>query len=530
MRIEWAAALILLAGAYLFAQDAHALPQEQESARPPVIASTESFMGSATEVFPRVFEKIEVRTLPNGLSVALYPRGNAPVFAGVVAVRVGGSDEHVGETGISHMFEHMAFKGTPEIGTKDYQKERVLLDELEVLAAQAASEGVEVHDLGEESLKLWNEIHEALKRLWITDQFTREFESRGAEGLNATTDSEMTKYFVNLPRTELEFWLKMESERILRPVMRQFYQERDVVMEERRMRYEDDPEGKLYELLRSTAFLAHPYKNPVIGYAFDIRGLTARMLESFHRRFYVPGNIAVAIVGDVRPSEDWPLIEKYFGRIPAKPLPARPHAVEPVQQGERRIVLEADASPSFYVAYRKVQYPHPDDAPISVMLEMLAGSITSPLQRTLVQRLRLAASVSHAEGPGVAYPNLMMFAVRPRAPHTNVEVLEAFDRVLQDFKNSGVTQNRLDIAKRSIATSYLSELASNTSLGKNFATSMLQFGSWKAPFDWYEKAMAVTSADVQRVADQYLIHTARSIAMLERPKAGTQTSINAEQQ
>lgn len=480
------------------------------------------YMGRASEVFSRLYEKTESRTLANGLRVTLYPRGTAPVFAGVVAIRVGGSDEQVGETGISHMFEHMAFKGTPEIGTRDFQREKELLGELESLAVKASALEKGSASLSETERERWEEIHATLKEVWVSEEFTRAFEARGAEGLNATTDSEMTKYFVSLPRSSLEFWLQMERDRIMKPVMRQFYQERDVVMEERRMRYEDDPDGKLYEQLRGLAFTVHPYRNPVIGYPFDIQRLTATQAAAFHRLYYVPGNIAVSLVGDVRPAEDWPLIERYFGAIPVGPLPPRPHAPEPPQQGERRAVLEMDASPGLLMAYRKVNYPHPDDAPITLMAEMLTDSNSSPLQRELVQRRRLAISVAQGEGPGVAYPNLLMFSVQPRAPHTNEEVLRAFDEVIADFIKNGITEERLRIAKRKMATSYLAQLASNVSLGLNFTTSTLLAGDWHASFEWYEAAMAATVDDVRRVATQYLVQSQRSVVFRERPRANGQ--------
>ena len=503
-------AFVLLAAASLTNLLTFGLAQAEPL--PTKAARTEP-LGKAADVFKSVFAGVQERTLSNGLRVVIYPRGDAPVFAGVVSVRVGGTDERIGETGISHMFEHMAFKGTPEVGTTNFERETKLLADLEPLAERQAAFGTE---FSAEDKKQWEQIHQELRALWVSDQFTREYERRGAAGMNATTDSEITKYFVNLPRSQFEFWLYMESERLLRPVLRQFYQERDVVLEERRMRYDDDPEGKLYELLKATSFIAHPYKNPVIGFPFDLKRLTATQLDQFRRRFYVPGNIAVALVGDIRPSEDWPLIESYFGRLPVAPLPSRPQVVEPDQEGERQVTLETKASPQFYIAYRKMQYPHPDDAPVSVMLEMLAGSKISPLQRTLVQRKRLATEVSFMEGPGVAYPNLMMFGATPRAPHSSREVLQAFDQGIEDFKKSGITQDSLEIAKRAIAVSYLGQLSSNSAMGTNFANSVLLYQDWKAPFDWYEKAMAVTVGDIERVTRQYLVKKSRTVAFLEK--------------
>jgi len=277
----------------------------------------------------RLGESVRFTTLSNGIRVVMYRRGVAPVFAGAVGVRVGGSDEKPGYTGIAHMLEHMAFKGTSRIGTRDYGREKKLLAELERLVAEQDVDGV----IPTAVRARWEEIHAELEKLWISEEFTRLFEERGASEMNATTDSELTRYFTNMPRGAFEFWCRLESERILDPAMRQFYRERDVVMEERRMRSDDSPGGRLYEKLLGITFLEHPYQNPVIGYARDISRLTASATQEFHRRYYVPGNIAISIVGDVNPERDLPILERYFGRIPPGPMPERPIAVEPPQDG-----------------------------------------------------------------------------------------------------------------------------------------------------------------------------------------------------
>jgi len=304
----------------------------------------------------------------------------------------------------------------------------------------------------------------------------------------------------------------MESERLQHPVLRQFYQERDVVLEERRMRYEDDPGGKLYELLLSSAFRVHPYRNPVIGYAFDVSRLTAAQLEQFRRRFYVPSNVVVAVVGDLTPEEDIKIIEVYFGRISGGGAPVRPPVVEPLQEGERRIVLETAAAPQLLIAYHKPNYPHPDDPPLSIMQEILAGGKLSPLYVEIVKKRRLATSLSHDEGPGFAYPNLMIFRFITRQPHSNEEVLQAFDRTISAFKKGPPTAEALEIAKRAIAMQYLSHLDSNLALASELAAAELIYNNWKAPLEWYDKAMAVTADDVERVAKKYLLDARRTVA------------------
>jgi len=457
--------------------------------------------------------KVRFFTLKNGLKVIMYNRGTAPVFAGAVVVRVGGSDERSGQTGISHMFEHMAFKGTKTVGTKDYGAERVLLERLEQLALQSKSGNA----LNEGQKKEWESIHLQLKKIWETDDFTRRYDKQGAKGQNATTDKEFTKYFVNLPRSAFEFWCRMEADRLTSPVLRQFYQERDVVLEERRMRYEDDPLGKLYELMLGVSYQRHPYRAPVIGYERDIRGLTATQLDTFRREFYVPQNMVITVVGRVNPDEDIKVVEQYFGGIPSGQIADRSGVVaEEPQEGERRVALRMKSSPHVLLAYNKPNYPHPDDPPISVMNEVLSGGKLSPLYTELVKKRQLAASISAEEGPGVAYPNLFFFSAPVKAPHTTDEVVRAFDGVVAKFHRTGVTEAQLEIAKRSIGMEYLEHLRSNQSLALDFGTSELMYGSWKASLDWYDKVINVTVDDVNRVATTYLQLDKRTVATIER--------------
>ncbi len=459
--------------------------------------------------------KVQFFTLKNGLRVVMYNRGTAPVFSGAVVVRVGGSDELPGQTGISHMFEHMAFKGTKTVGTTDFAQERKLLDRVEEISAASSSGNA----LSPDQKKEWEALHTQLKKVWQNDDFTARYDRQGAQGQNATTDKEFTKYFVNLPRSAFEFWCRMEADRLINPVMRQFYQERDVVQEERRMRYEDDPAGKLYELLLGVAYQRHPYRAPVIGYDRDIQGLTAARLDEFRRRFYVPSNMVVSIVGRVDPTEDIKVVEQYFGELPAAPTPSREYIInESPQEGERRVTLSTTAAPQVMIAYNKKSYPHPDDPALSLMTEILSGGKVSPLYTELVKKRQLISGISSDEGPGVAYPNLVMFIAPVKSPHSTDEVIDAFDAVVAKFKRTGATQEQLDIAKRSIGMQYLDHLRSNQSLALDFASSELVYGSWRASVEWYDKVMNTSLAEVKRVTEQYLVDNQRTIGTIERAK------------
>ena len=466
-------------------------------------ASAFAQIQQTSEALERLEKNVTYRTLSNGLRVILYPRPIAPVFSGVVITRVGGSDELTGQTGIAHMLEHMAFKGTDQIGTKDYKLESALLEKLEKAVA-------------ENDLKAKEDITSELRKLWITDHFTREYDKRGASGLNAFTSAEMTAYFVDLPRSSFEFWCYMESERILNPVMRQFYEERDVVLEERRMRYEDDPGGKLYETLLSKAFLLHPYGKPVIGFESDLRNLTATAVKKFHQQYYIPSEMVLSLAGDINPEKDLTMLEKYFGRIPASShKPYRPEAREPVQTEERSFSLETDNNPEMMVAYHKPVFPDTSDPVITVLSEVLTGSRLAPLRKILVEEKKLAISVSSSEAPGNAYPNLLVFSITPKAPHTNLEVLAAFDEELEKFKRDWNDQELLDNAKRSVAMSFLANLKSNQGIAMGLASDLTTFGTWKASSDWFSQAMKVDLQQIKDASLKYLTKENRTIGRLE---------------
>jgi len=473
---------------------------------PPAFAAT----SESREALQQLSDRVTRLTLANGLRVLIFKRGTAPIFAGSVVVRVGGSDEAPGETGIAHMFEHMAFKGTPDIGTRDYAREKTLLQELERLAVREPLSG--------DDRAAWERIHAELRALWVEDAFTREFSKRGSVGMNATTDTELTKYFEELPRNAFAFWCQMESERLVNPVLRQFYQERDVVLEERRMNHEDNPVTRLYEQLLATAFVRSSFRNPVIGFETDIRGLTATRLEAFRRRYYVPSNTVIALVGDVDRPGDRELLERWFGRFPTAPAPTRPKLDEPRQQGERRVTIEDRASSHLLLAYHKPNYPHPDDAPVTVLGEVLAGGKTSPLYLEIVQRQKLAASVSYEEAPGVSYPNLAMFSVPAKNAVASREVLRIIDQEIARVQRGGVSSAQLEIAKRSMAMEYLVQLESNSELARSLASTEALFGDFQAGVRWFDEMTNVTSDDVRRVAQVYFQRSLRTVAEIVPPE------------
>ena len=272
------------------------------------------------------FEKrITVKKLDNGLTVIICERPEAPVFSFYTHVDAGSVQDPMGKTGLAHMFEHMAFKGTNTIGTTDYSAEKIALAKVETAYAAYIAERDKGVGRDEQKLKdlqkAWQDAIADAQKYVKPNEFPQILESNGAEGLNASTDLDETAYHYSLPENRLELWAYLESSRFIHPVMREFYKERNVVIEERRMRTDSNPVGRLLEQFTTAAFQAHPYHRPTVGWMADLNSFSATDAQHFFDEYYIPSNMIVAVVGDVKASEALPVIEKYFGQIPSREKP-----------------------------------------------------------------------------------------------------------------------------------------------------------------------------------------------------------------
>ena len=276
------------------------------------------------------FEKrTTVKKLDNGLTVVICERPEAPVFSFFTHVDAGSVQDPLGQTGLAHMFEHMAFKGTDKIGTKDYAAEKVALEKVEQAYAAYIAERDKPVGRDEKKLKdlekAWKDAVAEADKYVKPNEFPQIVEINGGEDLNANTSDDETNYFYSFPENRLELWAYLESERFLHPVMREFYKERNVVIEERRMRVDSNPIGRLLEQFTTAAFQAHEYHRPTIGWMSDLNSFSATDAKKFFDEYYIPSNMVVTVVGDVKASETMPIIEKYFGRIPSRPRAGRAH-------------------------------------------------------------------------------------------------------------------------------------------------------------------------------------------------------------
>jgi predicted Zn-dependent peptidase len=473
--------------------------------------------------FPFSLEgRVKEFTLENGMKVLLLERHQSPTISFHIRFRVGAVDENVGMTGTAHLLEHMLFKGTKTLGTRNYAEEEKVLSRMESVASSLESERAKGDKADKDFLKYLEETFQKLQaehRKWVVkDEVERLYSQSGAVGFNAFTSQDSTAYVVSLPSNRLELWARIESDRLLNPVLREFYSERDVVMEERRRSYDSKPQRMLMENFLAAAFIAHPYGRPIIGWASDIQSLDKRATEEFFRTFYSPANTVLAIVGDVNPEEALPVIKKYFERIPRQVLPPPLKTREPEQAGERRIRVETDANPQLIMGFHKPNAPHPDDAVGEIIEGILSYGRTSRLYRRLVEDEKIAVEASASNGfPGERYPNLFILSGTPRHPHTAEELEKALLEELDRLKKEPVEEQELQKIKNQIQTSFLRKLDSNSSLAYWLSYGQSLFGSWRYVTERIQAYEKVTPEDVRRAARKYFIPRNRTVATLVKP-------------
>ena len=482
------------------------------------------------------FEKrITVKVLPNGLTLIVYERPEAPVFSFYTLVNAGSADDPQGQSGLAHMFEHIAFKGTDQIGTTNYPAEKIALAKVESTYASYDAEFRK--RIGQDPAKLaslkkaFEDAEVEAQKYVIPNQFAELAEKNGEVGLNASTGEDSTQYFFSMPSNRFELWAYMESGRIGHPVAREFYKERDVVQEERRMRIDSDPEGRLEEQFLATAFVAHHYGTSGVGWESDISQVTATEADAFHKKYYVPANIVIAVVGDVKASEAMPILTKYFGPIPAGPKPEPMTTVEPPQFAERSVVVHEANQPLYMEGYHRPDYRDPDDSVYDAIADILSNGRTGRLYRSLVRDQRIAQTVQGGSGePGVKFPNLFEFLGRPLPGHTNDEIAAAIHKELDKLKNEDVTDEELAAFKTRNRVDTLRGLADNEGLANQLAQYQTMFGDWRQLFRELDQADKVTKADIRRVANKVFVGSNRTSARIEfeAPAAGAASNGGAQ--
>lgn len=476
--------------------------------------------------FEAVASKVTEFTLRNGMKFIVLERRQTPVASFYTYADVGSAQEVKGITGLAHLFEHMAFKGSQNIGTKDYERERVALNRVDRAFAALRDERNKGRAADPRRVKLLEEefrqAQEEAGRHVVPNEFGDAIERAGGRGLNASTRSDATDYYYSLPSNAMELWFYLESERFLNPVLREFYKERDVVMEERRMRVESNPVGRLIEEFLSVAYKAHPYGESGIGYMSDLQNVTREDAEAFFKKYYVPNNLTAVVVGDVNPATVRALAERYFGRIPAGPRPEPLRTVEPPQGGERRVALRLQSQRLVVIGYHKPDINDPDHAVYDAIGSLVSEGRSSRLSRALVRDKKVAVATGGFPGfPGQKYPHLFLFYAFVAPGKTNEDAERAIDDEIERLKKDLVSREELDGVKRRARANLIRSLEDNSQMAGALAFWQAMTGDWRNLFRQLEKINAVTPEDVRRVAQKTFTRDNRTVGTIDPLEAAS---------
>ena len=485
-----------------------------------LLAVTLAYAGVQAQDLKGFEQRTTTKILPNGLTLIVCERPDAPVFSYSTFIDAGDVNDPSGQSGLAHMFEHLAFKGTSEIGTTDYAAEKIALVKVET--ANNAYEAEYLKAVGRDEKKLANLKQELNKaeaeahKYVIPNQFTDVAERNGAEGLNAETELDETQYYWSMPENRLELWAWLESSRLADTVPREFYKERDVVMEERRMRIDSDPIQRLVEQFLATAYVAHNYGRSNIGWPSEVGQITATEAMDFHKKYYVASNIVVAVVGDVKASDVLPMLEKYFSRVPAGPKPEEMTTVEPKQFAEKMVVIREQTQPFYVEGYHRPDYHNPDDSVYDAISDILSNGRVSRLYRSLVRDQQIAAvAQGFSPFPGDKYPGLFTLYAVPLPGHTPAEMRDAIHKEIEKLKTTDVTDEELAMFKTRTRAGLLRGLADNQGLANSLTLYQTRYGDWRELFRQLDRVDKVTKADIRRVANQIFVASNRTEAWIE---------------
>lgn len=464
----------------------------------------------------QVVKQITEFRLENGLKFIVLERHKAPVASFLTYADVGGVDEPTGKTGVAHFLEHLAFKGTTQIGTLDYTTEKPLLDRLDVLsqqlrAAKANNQTQTIEQIAAEFAQVEAEAAKLVKQ----NEMGRIVEQAGGVGLNANTSTDATRYFYSFPANKLELWMSLESERFLDPVFREFYKEQNVILEERRLRTDNSPIGQMVEAFIDKAFKVHPYRRPVIGYNQDISGLSRADVQQFFDQYYVPSNLTIAIVGDVNPTEVKQLATTYFGRYKAQPKPPQVTTVEPPQAETREVTLRLKSQPWYLEGYHTPAFKDPDAILYDMIGDILSSGRTSRLYKSLVETKQLALTAQGFTGfPGNKFPNMMLFYALTAPGHTVEEVGTALRAEIERLKTEPVAQVELERVKTQARAGLLRSLNSNMGMAQALLEYEVKTGTWRNLFQQLDRIATITPSDIQRSAQTAFTPQNRTIGRI----------------
>lgn len=466
---------------------------------------------------------VKKHVLANGMRVLVLENHSAPVFSTVMRFNTGSVDEHPGITGSSHLLEHMRFKGTKIIGTSNYEAEAPILAQIDSVAHLMLAEQVRLQNqLNSQDSARYKELRAQIaalqaqeKKYILKDEFWTTYLQNGATGLNASTGEDATQYIVSLPSSRLELWTYVEADRMANPILREFYSERDVVTEERRMTLENSARGTLAEAASATVNWASCYKWPVVGWMSDLQTLMREDVADYYKTHYSPSNAVTVIVGDVQADEVFAVMDKYFGPIPAQPLPPPVVSRDAPQDGERRVDIEYDASPSATIQWHVPSIGHPDLPALDMAASILSQGRTSRFFKN-IRQIGLGQASAGVDA-FARYPGTFACDFQPFGDHTLREVEDSIYAEIDRMKTTKVSDWELEKVRNQSDAQLVRSLESNMGMAYRLANGEVLAGDWKYILTYQEALKKVTADDVMRVVNKYLTKSNRSVISLVKP-------------
>jgi predicted Zn-dependent peptidase len=473
-------------------------------------------MSGVTNASDYLEKNVVKRKLKNGITVVMLNRGFAPTLAFEVTFRVGSVDETYKTIGAAHLLEHMLFKGTDKIGTRNFKKEKKLLAKIE-----AVGETIDKLKLNNPGNQMIPELEKKLRglqeehgKLVVNAPYDRIYTENGGVGFNASTSRDKTGYYVQLPSSKLELWAKLESERLRNPVMREFYLERNNVIEERLMRYSTSGDGALFEKFIATAFTAHPYRHPTIGWGSNIPHLSLRDIKNFYNKHYIPSRMTITIVGKQDTDKTFKIIEKAFSSIKSRPEPTGVAIREPVVSGEKRFIYRFESNPYLVIGWHKPSFPSRYDYIFDIVSEVLSGGKSSRLYRSLVLERKIVTSIKTWNGsPGARFNNLFVVYAVPRSPHSPEEVEKA---IYEEMAKLSESINRKDLEKVLVAmeSEMVFGLETNKGIARILSYYQTIFRDWKYLLNYNDVLGSVKIDEIKEAMAKYFTKKNRIVGIL----------------
>ncbi len=499
--------------------------------------------------YPATAQQIDAHEyiLDNGMQVLMVERHEAPTIMCSIFARVGSANESTGITGISHLFEHMMFKGTETIGTKDIKRDREIMAELDSLKALMRKEEAvmreqyrrgQIEDMMDpeaktECYKELDAVFDSLileqRELIIKDQLDELYSKHGGFFLNAFTSEDMTGYFVRLPKNKVELYMWLESDRFNNPVFREFYSERNVVREERRLGVESTPTGLIEEDFQSMFWKSCSYHWSVIGWASDVENITREQANNYYDTYYAPNNLTMVLVGDLKPDDMIKTVRKYFERLPRGTVdPPEVITLEADQHGEKRLLAEAETNPLAEIWHHTVAWKHSDSYALEVLAGVMNGK-TGRLYKKLVDEKNIALGTSSGGGMfgggglrvsaaqnSNKYAGYFSISTEGKCETKPVALEAAVYEVMTELQTNPITEKELQKVKNQYMVDNIRFMDIMSGIGILFYLgSNAAYGDWTEANNGPARVQQVTVDDVMRVANKYFEPKQRNVLLID---------------